>query len=168
MAKQISPNRTRYEVAGKHRQEFQQKLACCWRLKQFLQLCNAFLGLSSSNYQLEMVKHIKFDHVLDTIFCWFWAESVQCAVILFTKQELPEEKDNYELLFWHFLRMFIWFCLHLSNNAKQFLQMSKWIIQRIKEVKKLRQRLAYSSLQRKPPGFVITSLDIFEFFIKSN
>ena len=27
-----------------------------------------------------MVKHIKFDHVLDTIFCWFWAESVQCAI----------------------------------------------------------------------------------------
>ena len=80
VAKQILPNRMRYEVAGKHRQEFQQKLACCWRLKQFLQLCNAFLGLSSSNYQLEMVKHIKFDHVLDTIFCWFWAESVQCVV----------------------------------------------------------------------------------------
>ena len=79
VAKQILPNRMRYEVAGKHRQEFQQKLACCWRLKQFLQLCNAFLGLSSSNSHLEMVKHIKFDHVLDTIFCAFWTEFVHRA-----------------------------------------------------------------------------------------
>ena len=41
--------------------------------------CTSFLGLSSSASQLGMIKHNKFDHILDTIFCWFWTESVQCG-----------------------------------------------------------------------------------------
>ena len=82
VARRILPNRSRYDFSGKARQKFHQKLTIFDDSKMSIQFCNAFLGLSSSNYQLEMVKHIKFDHVLDTIFCWVWAESVQCALSL--------------------------------------------------------------------------------------
>ena len=36
----------------------------------------ADLGPPSIASQSGMVKHTKFDHVLDTIFCAFWTESV--------------------------------------------------------------------------------------------
>ena len=39
----------------------------------------ADLGLLSIAPQSEIVKHTKFDHVLDTIFCAFWTESVHRA-----------------------------------------------------------------------------------------
>ena len=39
----------------------------------------ADLGLLSIAPQSGMVKHTKFDHVLDTIFCAFWTESVHGA-----------------------------------------------------------------------------------------
>ena len=50
---------------------FHQKLTISDDSKMFIDLCNTFLGLSSSVSQLGMVKRVKFDHVLDTIFCWF-------------------------------------------------------------------------------------------------
>ena len=59
---------------------FHQKLTISDDSKMSIHLCNMFLGLSSSGSQLGRVKHVKFDHVLDTIFCWFWAESVQCGM----------------------------------------------------------------------------------------
>ena len=40
----------------------------------------ADLGLLSIAPQSGMVKHTKFDHVLDTIFCAFWTESVHRAI----------------------------------------------------------------------------------------
>ena len=61
--------------------DFHQKLTISDDSKMSFDLCNMFLGLSSSVSQLGMVKHVKFDHVLDTIFCWFWAESVQCEMV---------------------------------------------------------------------------------------
>ena len=81
MAKRILPNRMRYDVAGKPEQEFHQKLTISDDSKVSIHLCNTFLGLSSSCSQLARDKHVKFNHVLDTIFCWFWAESVQCEMV---------------------------------------------------------------------------------------
>ena len=40
----------------------------------------ADLGPLSIASQSGMVKHTKFDHVLDTIFCAFWTESVHRAL----------------------------------------------------------------------------------------
>ena len=40
----------------------------------------ADLGLLSIAPQSGIVKNTKFDHVLDTIFCAFWTESVHCAM----------------------------------------------------------------------------------------
>ena len=42
----------------------------------------ADLGLLSIAPQSGIVKHTKFDHVLDTIFCAFWTESVHRALYL--------------------------------------------------------------------------------------
>ena len=81
MAKRILPNRMRYDVAGKPGQDFSSKIDYSDDCKMSIHSCNTFLGLSSSCSQLERVKHIKFKHVLDTIFRWFWAESVQCAIV---------------------------------------------------------------------------------------
>ena len=50
---------------------FHQKLTISDDSKMSFDLCNMFLGLSSSVSQLGMVKHVEFDHVLDRIFCWF-------------------------------------------------------------------------------------------------
>ena len=41
----------------------------------------ADLGLLSIAPQSGIVKHTKFDHVLDTIFCAFWTESVHGATL---------------------------------------------------------------------------------------
>ena len=46
----------------------------------FFRSCTVDLLSTNSASEASMVKHVKFDHVLDTIFCWFWAESVQCAI----------------------------------------------------------------------------------------
>ena len=66
---------------------FHQKLTISDDSKMSIHLCNVFLGLSSSGSQLGRVKHVKFDHVLDTIFCWFWAESVQCVLHYFLRKQ---------------------------------------------------------------------------------
>ena len=89
MAKLISPNHGRYDVTGKPGQEFLEKIDIFYDSNMLIDVCTSFLGLSSSASQLGMVKHIKFDHILDTIFCWFWTESVQCA-ILSGARALPE------------------------------------------------------------------------------
>ena len=62
---------------------FQKKIDIFYDSNMLIDACISFLGLSSSASQLGMVKHIKFDHILDTIFCWFWTESVQCAFRIF-------------------------------------------------------------------------------------
>ena len=80
MAKQILPNCTRYEVAGKPGKNFHQKLTISDDSKMIIYLCTADLGLPNSASQSEIVKHDEFDHVLDTIFCAFWKESVHCVV----------------------------------------------------------------------------------------
>ena len=82
MAKLISPNHGRYDVTGKPGQEFLEKIDIFYDSNMLIDVCTSFLGLSSSASQLGMVKHIKFDHILDTIFCWFWTESLQCAMTL--------------------------------------------------------------------------------------
>ena len=82
VAKLISPNHRRYDVTGKPGQEFSEKTRYFYDSNMLIDVCTSFLGLSSSASQLGMVKHIKFDHILDTIFCWFWTESVQCVMYL--------------------------------------------------------------------------------------
>ena len=49
----------------------------------------ADLGLLSIAPQSGIVKHTKFDHVLDTIFCAFWTESVHRELGI-KKRNLPE------------------------------------------------------------------------------
>ena len=49
-------------------------------------LCIADLRLPSSGSQSEMVKHVEFNHVLDTIFCGFWMEFVHRALSLILSQ----------------------------------------------------------------------------------
>ena len=68
MAKRILPNRMRYDVAGKPGQDFSSKIDYSDDSKMSIHSCNTFLGLSSSCSQLARVKHVKFNHVLDTIF----------------------------------------------------------------------------------------------------
>ena len=82
MAKLISPNHRRYDITGKPGQEFSEENRYFYDSNMLIDVCTSFLGLSSSASQLGMVKHIKFDHILDTIFCWFWTESVQCALAI--------------------------------------------------------------------------------------
>ena len=68
MAKLISPNHWRYDVTGKPGQEFLEKIDIFYDSNMLIDVCTSFLGLSSSASQLGMVKHIKFDHILDMIF----------------------------------------------------------------------------------------------------
>ena len=42
----------------------------------------ADLGLLNIAPQSGIVKHTKFDHVLDTIFCAFWTESIHRAYVI--------------------------------------------------------------------------------------
>ena len=48
MAKQILPNRTRYDITGKARQEFSSKLTISDDSKNFLQICTVDLLSTSS------------------------------------------------------------------------------------------------------------------------
>ena len=80
MASLISPNFSSYEISGQPRQKFSPKLECSSNPKMFFHSCTVDLLSTNSASEASMVKHVKFNHVLDTIFCWFWAESVQCEV----------------------------------------------------------------------------------------
>ena len=80
VASRILPNRTRYDVSGKPGQEFHQKLTNFDDSKMIPKYVPADLGLPSSACQSRMIKHNKFDHVLDTIFCAFWTEFVHGAL----------------------------------------------------------------------------------------
>ena len=85
MASLISPNFSSYELSGQPRQKFSPKLECSSNPKMFCHSCTVDLLSTNSASEASMVKHVKFNHVLDTIFCWFWAESVQCAFVLILK-----------------------------------------------------------------------------------
>ena len=76
MASRILPNRTRYDVSGKPGQEFSPKIDYFCYSKMIPKYVPADLGLPSSACQSRMVKNNKLDHVFDTIFWDFWAESV--------------------------------------------------------------------------------------------
>ena len=56
--------------------KFHQKLHISDDSKMCIHLCTAHLGLPRSAPQLQIVKHEKLEHVLDTIFWDIWAESV--------------------------------------------------------------------------------------------
>ena len=81
VASLISPNFSSYELSGQPRQKFSPKLECSSNPKMFFHSCTVNLLSTNSASEASMVKHVKFDHVLDTIFCWFWAESVQCEIV---------------------------------------------------------------------------------------
>ena len=68
VAKRISPNRMRSADSGKPKQEFLRIHADFSTSKLFLHLWTALLGLSYSTAEDYMVKDVKFDHDLDTIF----------------------------------------------------------------------------------------------------
>ena len=57
----------------------------------------ADLGPPSIASQSGMVKHTKFDHVLDTIFCAFWTESVHCAFSFVLGY--PDQKHSPNIIF---------------------------------------------------------------------
>ena len=60
---------------------FHQKLTISDDSKMIPKCVPADLGLPSSACQSRIVKHSKFDHVLDTIFCAFWTEFVHRALL---------------------------------------------------------------------------------------
>ena len=80
MASRILPNPTRYDVSGEPGQEFSPIIDYFCYSKMIPKYVPADLGLPSTACQSRMVKHNKFDHVLDTIFCAFWTEFVHGAL----------------------------------------------------------------------------------------
>ena len=79
MAEGILPNHRRYEISGKPGQEISPKIHIFDDSKMCIHLCTAHLGLPRSAPQLQIVKHEKLEHVLDTIFWDIWAKSVHRA-----------------------------------------------------------------------------------------
>ena len=66
--------------------DFHQKLEISDDSKMNIYLCIADLRLPSSGSQSEMVNHVEFNHVLDTIFCGFWTEFVHREMVLVIKK----------------------------------------------------------------------------------
>ena len=92
VAKQILPNRTRYDVTGKARQEFSSKMCISDDSKIFLQICTVDLLSTSSAWQASVVENVKLKHDLDTIFWDFWAESIQCVVVINISTKMRTKK----------------------------------------------------------------------------
>ena len=69
--------------------KFHQKLHISDDSKMCIHLCTAHLGLLRSAPQLQIVKHEKLEHVLDTIFWDIWAESVHCAMQIQPQNSWP-------------------------------------------------------------------------------
>ena len=48
----------------------------------FVSICTVDFSSTNSTSKVGIIEIVKFNHDLDTIFWGFWAESVQCALVL--------------------------------------------------------------------------------------
>ena len=68
MAKQILPNRTRYEVTGQPGQGFSSKIGYISNPNMFFHVCTVEMLSTNSASQASMVKNVKLEHDLDLLF----------------------------------------------------------------------------------------------------